>query len=473
MKGVAARGVSVWGGHRAPLRRVLLYCFVALAFGFLVLPSFVVLPISVTDSIFLEFQLPPENFTWQWYEVYFGISGTGETEELVLVSGERQWVPATLRSFQLALLVIAVSVPLGALAAYGLTRGRFWGKAVINAIIISPLIVPILITAISLFFFFSVWLKRFFDPLPAPDLPSSPSVPGLAWLIVLIASAVLVAATLALRSLPSLLRSLPGILRREPEEGVLRAHEIALNWSGPIMVVGMPALLLSLFVFLGEWAFTVVLIGIGAISLLGLIFAQRIRREVAGKEWPERIWEAIEPWRGLSLTVIIFFFLISWISGLSDHLPGGVFNGSDPIPPVPAVSPGLLIGHCVLAIPYVVVILSATLRGVDVTLDQAAASLGAGPFTALRKVIMPVMLPGIAAAALFAFLVSWDELLIALFFQSADIITLPAKIWEGIRFDVSPIIAAVATVLIFLTLIVLGTSAILQSYLRRKSGLSE
>ena len=396
MKGVAARGVSVWGGHRAPLRRVILYCFVTIAFGFLVLPSFVVLPISVTDSIFLEFQLPPDNFTWQWYKVYFGISGTGESEELILVSGEKQWVPATLRSFQLGLLVVAVSVPIGALAAYGLARGRFRGKAIINAIIISPLIVPILITAISLFFFFSDWLKSFFDPLPAPNL---------------------------------------------------------FTWM--------------------EWLLVVVMLLVGVGSLLGLIFARRIRQVVAGKEWPERIWETVGPWRVLGLIITIFFFVVPWLSGLSDPLPGGIFGGSDPIPPLPAVSPGLLIGHSMLAIPYVVVILSATLRGVDVTLDQAAASLGAGPFTALRKVILPVMLPGMAAAALFAFLVSWDELLIALFFQSADIITLPAKIWEGIRFDVSPIIAAVATVLIFLTLVVLGAAAVLQTYLRRKTGLSE
>ena len=163
MKGAGTRGLGVWEGRRAPIRRVLLYLFVSLIFAFLILPNFIVIPLSVTDSIFLQF--PPRGFTWRWYQDYFGVEGASH------FGSTGRWIPATIISVELAIAVMIVAVPIGALAAYGLTRGRFWGKNILNAVIISPLIVPILITAIALFFFLSKALRSFFKSPQGLSVP--------------------------------------------------------------------------------------------------------------------------------------------------------------------------------------------------------------------------------------------------------------------------------------------------------------
>ena len=150
-------------GRRTPLRRVMLYSFASLVFGFLVLPTFVVVPLSVTDSPYLHF--PPEGFTWQWYQDYFGLGGASHA------GTAGRWVSATLVSLELALLVVVAAVPVGALAAYGLSRGVYRGKSVLNAIILSPLVMPVLVSAIALFFFLSKSLRAFFQPLPLPSVP--------------------------------------------------------------------------------------------------------------------------------------------------------------------------------------------------------------------------------------------------------------------------------------------------------------
>lgn len=456
MKGTAARGVSVWAGQRAPLRRVILYCFVALVFAFLVLPNFIVIPLSVTDSIYLEF--PPNGFTWRWYQDYFGVEGASH------FGTAGRWIPATLISLQLAIVVVIIAVPMGSLAAYGLTRGRFRGKAILNAVIISPLIVPILITAIALFFFLSKNLRSFFDPLPAPDLPNSPAVPDIGWLILLIVMAVLVAATLALRLLPNL-------LGKEPGGGLLKAHEFVSNRFGLMMIAETPLLLLGLFMLLGEWIFALFLIGVGVASLVGMLLPRFMTVDPDGTV--QAVLDRIGPWLPVAFGLVAFFMLMELFTGWTDTFDGGLLSTEDPLPPLPGLSPGLVLAHTMLATPYTVIILSATLRSVDVTLDQASATLGAGPFTTLLRIVMPAMIPGLAGAAFFSFLTSFDELLIALFLSTTEISTLPKEIFDGIRTEISPTIAAIATMLIALTIILLSAALAFSFRLKRKAGIIE
>jgi len=120
----------------------------------------------------------------------------------------------------------------------------------------------------------------------------------------------------------------------------------------------------------------------------------------------------------------------------------------------------MALGHTVLALPVVVIIIVATLQGFDVRLEQAALSLGASRVTALRRVTLPLILPGVFSAALFAFLTSFDELLISLFLSGAEIQTLTVRIWNSLLLEVDPTIAAVSAFLIGVTTVVLGASAL-------------
>jgi putative spermidine/putrescine transport system permease protein len=109
---------------------------------------------------------------------------------------------------------------------------------------------------------------------------------------------------------------------------------------------------------------------------------------------------------------------------------------------------GLILGHTVLAIPFVVITVMAVLKNYDERLDQAASSLGAGPVRTLYHVTLPLMRTGLLAAFLFAFVTSFDELTIALFVTGGLTTTLPKQMWDDALLKVSPILAAVSTVLI-------------------------
>jgi putative spermidine/putrescine transport system permease protein len=130
---------------------------------------------------------------------------------------------------------------------------------------------------------------------------------------------------------------------------------------------------------------------------------------------------------------------------------------------------GFVLAHTVLATPFVVIIVSATLRGIDVQIEQAAMSLGANRLTTLRRVVFPLVLPGILSAGLFAFLISFDELLIALFISSPTLVTLPKKIWDGIRTEINPTIAAVSTLLVLLSLLVLLGTVVVSRVFEKRS----
>ena len=122
----------------------------------------------------------------------------------------------------------------------------------------------------------------------------------------------------------------------------------------------------------------------------------------------------------------------------------------------------MALGHTVLALPVVVIIITATLQGFDLRLEHAALSLGASRLVALRRITLPLIAPGIVSAALFAFLTSFDELLIPLFLSGVEVQTLTVRVWNSLLLEVDPTIAAVSSFLIAVTCTVLGASALLR-----------
>ncbi|MCL4459917.1 MAG: ABC transporter permease [Chloroflexi bacterium] len=245
---------------------------------FLILPIFIIIPISFSSSLYLEF--PPKGFSLQWYQDYFGGPG---------------WVQATLLSVEVASVVMILATILGTLSAFGFVRGRFPGKGLIYGFILSPLIVPSIITAIAVYFLYA------------------------------------------------------------------------------------------------------------SLRLVGTAL-------------------------------------------------------------------GMILAHTVLAIPLVVVIVSATLAGFDTSLERAAMSLGANPLQTFRRVTLPIISPGVFTAAIFAFLTSFDEVVIAIFIAGTRAVTLPKKMWEGVWLEINPTIAAVSSFLIVLTVLILVTTELLRSRMARLSG---
>ncbi|MFM7303830.1 MAG: ABC transporter permease [Alphaproteobacteria bacterium] len=125
---------------------------------------------------------------------------------------------------------------------------------------------------------------------------------------------------------------------------------------------------------------------------------------------------------------------------------------------------GVVIAHGVTGVPYVVITVSTALAAFDPRLEQAARGMGASLSQTLRWVILPRIAPGIFSGGIFAFIHSWDELVMVLFIASRDVFTLPRRIWDGINENVDPAIAAVAMILILFTLLLL----LLDQFMRRR-----
>lgn len=258
------------------LGKVALFALTALIVLFLILPNFIVVPISFSASSLLRF--PPEEFSFRWYERYWELPG---------------WVGATVNSFVVGVLTAVSATLIGSLTAYGLVRGNILGKRLIEALLILPIIIPSLVTAIALF----------------------------------------------------------SIMTR--------------------------------------------------LKLVGTL-------------------------------------------------------------------PGFVIGHTVIALPFAITIMANALRGIDPALEQAARSLGASRLTAIRRVTLPVALPAVLSSMLFAFLISFDELLISLFISTPTMATLPKKLWEGIRFDTEPTLAAVSTLLVAFSLLLLALIGVTMSRMGKR-----
>ncbi|MFQ5984525.1 MAG: ABC transporter permease [Alphaproteobacteria bacterium] len=253
--------------------------FCVLVFVFLVAPVFVIWPMSFSSAQFLEF--PPPGLSLQWYDEYFH---------------DVDWLSATRSSFMVALAATVCATVLGTVASMGIVRGRFRGKNLLMAFLISPMVIPLIITATGLYFMYSQ---------------------------------------------------------------------------------------------------------------------------------------------------------LGWVE--SFH--------------------GMVIAHTVLATPFVVVVVSATLQGFDPTLERAAASLGASPVTTFFRVTFPVIAPGVVSGALFAFITSFDEVVVALFLSGIEWRTIPVKMFEGIRYEINPTITAVATMVTLIAVFVLTTVELLRRRSERLRGI--
>jgi putative spermidine/putrescine transport system permease protein len=116
---------------------------------------------------------------------------------------------------------------------------------------------------------------------------------------------------------------------------------------------------------------------------------------------------------------------------------------------------GVVLAHAVTGLPFVVLTVSASLANLDPRLEQAARGLGASVGQTLRHVIVPNIVPGVLSGAIFAFIHSWDELIVVIFIGGRALFTLPRRMWDGINDNLDPVIAVVATAMILFTLLVL------------------
>ncbi|WP_186393553.1 MULTISPECIES: ABC transporter permease [unclassified Pannonibacter] len=133
---------------------------------------------------------------------------------------------------------------------------------------------------------------------------------------------------------------------------------------------------------------------------------------------------------------------------------------------------GVVLAHAALGTPFVIITVTATLVGFDQSLVRASASMGAGPIRTFFKVQMPLILPGVVSGALFAFITSFDEVVVVLFLGSAGQKTLPWQMFTGLREQISPTILAVASIMVLLSIILLSVLELLRRRSERLRGVT-
>ena len=133
---------------------------------------------------------------------------------------------------------------------------------------------------------------------------------------------------------------------------------------------------------------------------------------------------------------------------------------------------GIILAHIILGTPFVVITVTATLSGFDHSVTRAAASLGSNPVNTFMKITLPLILPGVISGGLFAFVTSFDEVVVVLFLAGLDNTTIPVQMWTGLREQLSPTILAVATCLIILSILILLTAELLRRRSERLRGIN-
>lgn len=134
--------------------------------------------------------------------------------------------------------------------------------------------------------------------------------------------------------------------------------------------------------------------------------------------------------------------------------------------------PGLIIAHAALGVPFVIVTVTATLAGFDRSLYNAGLGLGANPLRTFRDVVLPLIRPGVISGALFAFVTSFDEVVLVLFLAGPEQRTIPRQMFSGLREQINPTILAVATLLVIVSIALLVTLEFLRNRSVRLRGAS-
>ena len=154
------------------------------------------------------------------------------------------------------------------------------------------------------------------------------------------------------------------------------------------------------------------------------------------------------------ITAVGIYFFFAWIGLASTHL-------------------GIILAHTALATPFVVITVTATLQGFNRNQIRAGASLGASPPRVFFKVTLPQILPGVISGALFAFVTSFDEVVVALFIAGSEQYTLPRQMFAGIREKYNPTIAAVAAMMIVVSVALLVSVELLRRRNERLRGITQ
>ncbi len=132
---------------------------------------------------------------------------------------------------------------------------------------------------------------------------------------------------------------------------------------------------------------------------------------------------------------------------------------------------GIILAHIILGTPFVVITVTATLSGFDHSVTRAAASLGSAPINTFMKITLPLILPGVISGGLFAFVTSFDEVVVVLFLAGLENTTIPIQMWVGLREQLSPTILAVATCLIIMSTLILVSAELLRRRSERLRGI--
>ena len=137
-----------------------------------------------------------------------------------------------------------------------------------------------------------------------------------------------------------------------------------------------------------------------------------------------------------------------------------------------ATHTGIILSHIILGTPFVVITVTATLSGFDHSVTRAAASLGSNPVNTFMKITLPLIMPGVISGALFAFVTSFDEVVVVLFLAGLENTTIPIQMWVGLREQLSPTIMAVATCLIVMSTLILVSAELLRRRSERLRGIT-
>lgn len=127
---------------------------------------------------------------------------------------------------------------------------------------------------------------------------------------------------------------------------------------------------------------------------------------------------------------------------------------------------GFILAHLVVALPFSILALTGALQGFDKSIEDAAVLYGASPFKAKLLITLPCIRHGLFSAAIFSFLTSWDEVVLAIFMASPTLQTLPVKIWATLRQDLTPVVAAASTLLIVVTVALMLIAALVKKGLK-------